>query len=268
MPLPAPRRLVAVLDGSMTGKTVIVTGGNQGVGRVIARRFLEEGASVVTCSRREYEQPPAAEGLDAEVAARCFHVRCDHREVDQIDRVIEQTLRVHGRIDALVNNAGGSPPVETATASPRFHASIININLTGPLLFSQRVFPVMDGQEEGGSIVNISSMASVMPAPALVAYGAAKAGLNHMTRCLAAEWGPKVRVNCIALGTIWTEALEEHILPPDEESRRRFVEAIPMQRIGRPEEIANICVFLCSDLAPYVNGSTIWADGGGSRGGR
>jgi NAD(P)-dependent dehydrogenase (short-subunit alcohol dehydrogenase family) len=123
----------------------------------------------------------------------------------------------------------------------------------------------MQDQDTGGSIVNISSMASITASPGLVAYGAAKAGLNHFTRSLAVEWGPKVRMNCIALGTIQTEALDEVIFGNREETRQRFIDRTPLRRIGTPEEIANTCIFLASDKATYINGATIWADGGGAR---
>ena len=250
------------MGGGAAGQVVIVTGGNRGVGRVIARRFLEEGASVLTCSRGEYEQPPAAEGV-ADAEGRIIHLPCDVREIEQVDRVVARAVEMFGRLDVLINNAGGSPVADAGSASPRFHKAVIEINLTGPLWFAQRANAVMQEQDSGGSIVNISSMASVVPSPGLTTYGAAKAGLNHLTRNLAAEWGPKVRVNCIALGTIQTEALDEVVFGGDMERKRRYAQAVPLRRIGEPEEIANTCIFLASDRAPYINGATIWADGGG-----
>ena len=252
------------MGGEMDGRVVIVTGGNRGVGKVIARRFLEEGAHVTTCSRHDYAEPPAAEGV-GDTDGRVIHVPCDVRNVEQIDEVVGRTLDAFGRLDVLVNNAGGSPVAPTGPTSPRFHASVIAINLIGPLWFSQRANAAMQQQDSGGSIVNISSMASVTASPGLVAYGAAKAGLNHFTRSLAVEWGPKVRMNCIALGTIQTEALDEVIFSNDEKTKMRFEAANPLRRIGTPEEIANTCIFLAGDRAAYINGATIWADGGGSR---
>ena len=249
--------------GEMRGRVVIVTGGNRGVGKVIARRFLEEGAQVTTCSCHDYAVPPATEGVE-DTDGRAIHVPCDVRNVEQIDDVVGRTLDTFGRLDVLVNNAGGSPVAPTGPTSPRFHASVIAINLIGPLWFSQRANAVMQEQDSGGSIVNISSMASVHASPGLVAYGAAKAGLNHFTRSLAVEWGPKVRMNCIALGTIETEALDEVIFSNDPKTRMRFEARNPLRRIGTPEEIANTCIFLSGERAAYINGATIWADGGGS----
>src|SRR5688572_29285972 len=134
----------------LSGKVVIVTGGTQGVGRGIALRFLELGAHVVVCSRREPERLPASGGASA------LFVATDVREVEQIDRVIGLTLERFGRIDVLVNNAGGSPPADAATASPRFSAAIVSLNLLAPLNFSQRANAVMQRQESGGAIVNIA----------------------------------------------------------------------------------------------------------------
>src|SRR5690242_2195445 len=137
------------------GKTVIVTGGCRGVGRGIAERFGEAGANVVVCCRHEPETLP---GNAAFVAA-------DVRDADEIDKVVEFTLTRFGGIDVLVNNAGGSPPAETATASPKFSRAIIDLNLVAPLLFAQRVFDVMRAQPDGGSIVNIASVSGVRPSP-------------------------------------------------------------------------------------------------------
>jgi NAD(P)-dependent dehydrogenase (short-subunit alcohol dehydrogenase family) len=187
------------------------------------------------------------------------------RDYEQIEGVVQATVERWGRVDVLINNAGGSPVAPTAGTSPRFHRAIIEINLVGPLWFSMAVQPVMASQETGGSIVNISSMASMLPSVGLNAYGAAKAGLNHLTRSLAVEWGPKIRVNCIALGTIETEAMEAELFRGSAEVKRKMEDATTLRRIGTVEEIAETCVFLVSGRADYIDGATIWADGGGIR---
>jgi NAD(P)-dependent dehydrogenase (short-subunit alcohol dehydrogenase family) len=244
----------------VSGQVAIVTGGNVGIGLSIARTLLEAGCSVVTCSRRDYPSPPAAEGLDG-AADRIAHLTCDVREPDQVEVVVQSAAERFGRLDILVNNAGGSPWTNSSTASPRFFAAIIAINLTGLMVFSQRANALMQQQEEGGSIVNISSVAGLVASPFSAAYGAAKAGVINVTRSFAAEWGPKVRVNCIAPGLILTEGAD--FLAPTEQAKEAIAEAIPVKRIGLPQDVADVVHFLCSPAARYINGETIVVDGGG-----
>lgn len=242
------------------GKVAIVTGGNVGIGVAIAQMFLKGGASVVTCSRRDYPSPPAAEGLDG-VDDRIIHMTCDVREPEQIDAVVKRATEAFGRLDVLVNNAGGSPGTSSSTASPRFFAAIIAINLTGLMVFSQRANAVMQEQEGGGTIINISSVAGIQGAAFSSAYGASKAGVINVTKSLAMEWAPKVRVNCIAPGLILTEGAD--YLAPTDEAKAAIAKQIPVRRIGVPEDIANVVQFLSSPAASYVNAETIVVDGGG-----
>jgi NAD(P)-dependent dehydrogenase (short-subunit alcohol dehydrogenase family) len=245
------------------GAVVIVTGGSQGVGLGIARAFLDNGGSVVTCARSTFDEPPAARSIDER--QRTLHVAADIRDPEQIDRVVATALERFGRLDVLVNNAGGQPPADMATVSPKFIRSIIELNLTAPMVFAQRAYQVMAEQPEGGSIINISSQASLPGGGGgtLAPYGAAKAGLNHMTRSLAIAWGRKVRVNCVSLGYVRTEAMVGLLLA---DGGAAASEGIPVGRMGTPEEIGGICVFLASDAAAYINGATLWADGGGGFG--
>ena len=143
----------------MKGRTVIVTGGSRGVGRGITTRFLEAGADVVICGRKEPEEPVAAGGREAVFTA------ADVRDVEQVDRVVTFATERFGRLDVLVNNAGGAPSVDAATASPRFSESIIRLNLIAPLNFAQRANAVMQQQEEGGCILNIASVSAIRPSP-------------------------------------------------------------------------------------------------------
>ena len=195
-----------------------------------------------------------------------MHVQADIRQDDHIDRVISETVDRFGRLDVLVNNAGGQPPADIATASPRFVRAIVELNLTAPMIFAAKAYQVMATQDTGGSIINISSQAS-MPSSGgkmLVPYGAAKAGLNHMTRSLAVAWGEKVRVNCVSLGWVETEAMADLLLPENRDQWTTTLERIPVRRMGTPDEIGGICTFLASDAASYINGTTVWADGGGT----
>jgi NAD(P)-dependent dehydrogenase (short-subunit alcohol dehydrogenase family) len=242
---------------AMAGKVVIVTGGSRGVGRGISACFLEAGAAVVICGRREPEALPSARGAQAEFIA------ADVREVDQIDRVVGTTVDRHGRLDVLVNNAGGSPTADSATASPRFGASILELNLVAPLNFAQRANAAMQSQDSGGTIINIASVSGARPSPGTAAYGAAKAGLLNLTQTLAVEWAPKVRVNAVTAGLIRTE--QAHLHYGDEEGIARVAATVPLGRLGEPRDVGNVCLFLASPLASYVSGANLLVHGGGER---
>jgi NAD(P)-dependent dehydrogenase (short-subunit alcohol dehydrogenase family) len=239
----------------LTGRSVIVTGGGKGVGRGISESFLAAGASVVICSRTEPETLPEVDGR------RARFVAADVRDAEQIETVVAAALQHAGRLDCLVNNAGGAPDVLAADASPRFHESIIRLNLVGPLHFAQQANAVMQKQNDGGSIINISSVSGVRPSPNTAAYGAAKAGLTHLSLCLAHEWGPKVRVIPLVAGLIATE--QAHLYYGDEAGVQSVGQTLPMGRLGRPRDIGDVCVFLSSSLARWMTGSPVFVDGGG-----
>ena len=240
-----------------SGKVVIVTGGGKGVGRGITTRFLAAGAEVVVCGRSAPEALPQASGREA------VFVAADVREVDAIDRVVAAAMGRFGRLDVLVNNAGGSPPAAAATASPRFSESIIRLNLIAPLNFAQRANAVMQQQAEGGAIVNVASVSGVRPSPGTAAYGAAKAGLLSLTQSFAVEWAPKVRVNAITPGMIRTEQADLHY--GDAVAQARVAATVPLGRLGEPEDVGDVCLFLASPLARYVTGANILVHGGGER---
>jgi len=169
------------------GKVVLVTGGGKGAGRGITQRFLDGGAEVVICGRETPESLPAGAGREA------VFLPCDLRDVEQSGRLIDAIVERFGRLDVLVNNAGGSPNADAASASPRFSEAIIRLNLLAPLNLCQQANRVMQAQDGGGAIINICSVSAVRPSPGTAAYGAAKAGLLNLTRSLAVEWAPKVR---------------------------------------------------------------------------
>jgi NAD(P)-dependent dehydrogenase (short-subunit alcohol dehydrogenase family) len=241
----------------MAGRVVIVTGGGRGVGRGIASRFLEAGAAVVICGRSEPDELPAAGGKKA------VFVAADVRDIDAIDRVVTTTTGTLGRLDVLVNNAGGAPPAAAATASPRFSEAILRLNLIAPLNFAQRANTVMQAQDEGGVIINIASVSGLRPSPGTAAYGAAKAGLLSLTQSLAVEWAPKVRVNAVAAGMIRTE--QSHLHYGDEAGIVAVAATIPLGRLGEPRDVGDACLFLASPLACYVSGASLLLHGGGER---
>ena len=239
----------------MSGRVVIVTGGCRGVGRGITAGFLGAGAEVVVCCRHRPEEPLVDGGREA------AFVEADVREVDQIEQVVTFATERFGRLDVLVNNAGGAPPAPAATASPRFQAAIITLNLVAPMNFAQRANAVMQAQDDGGVIVNIASVSGMRPSPGSSAYGAAKAGLINLTQTLAVEWAPKVRVNCVTAGMIRTE--QSHLFYGDEEGVAAVASTVPLGRLGEPDDVAGVCLFLASPLARYLSGSNVLAHGGG-----
>ncbi len=241
----------------LSGRVVLVTGGGKGVGRGISERFLEAGAEVVICGRGEPEKVPEAAGR----AARFF--AADVRELEQIEALVGFVTGELGRLDVLVNNAGGSPAAEAATASPRFSEAILRLNLIAPLHLSQKANAVMQAQEGGGSIVNVASVSAVRPSPGSAAYGAAKAGLLSLTQTLAIEWAPKVRVNAVTAGMIRTE--QSHLHYGDEAGIARVAATVPLGRLGEPRDVGDACVFLASPMASYVTGASLLLHGGGER---
>ena len=241
----------------MSGRVVIVTGGGRGVGRGIATRFLEAGAEVVICGRKEPEELPAAS------ERRAVFTPADVREVEQIDAVVAFATERFHRLDVLVNNAGGAPPADAATASPRFSESIIRLNLIAPLHFAQKANQVMQGQDSGGAIINVASVSALRPSPGAAAYGAAKAGLLNLTQTLAVEWAPRVRVNAVTAGMIRTE--QAHLHYGDEEAIARVSATVPLGRLGEPRDVGDVCLFLASPLASYVSGASILMHGGGEK---
>ncbi|MET1003534.1 MAG: SDR family oxidoreductase [Acidimicrobiia bacterium] len=233
------------------GQVALVTGGARGVGRGIAQRFVDAGARVVICGRTEPESLP--DGIE--------FVACDVREADQVGVLVDTIGERHGRLDVLVNNAGGAPPSDTATVSPRFNASIIALNLTAPLVCAQKANAVMQGQAGGGAIVNVASVSGIRPSPNTAAYGAAKAGLLNLTQTLAVEFAPKVRVNAVTVGYVRTE--QAHLFYGDEAGIAAVGATVPLGRIADPADVGDVCCFLASPLASYVSGANVAVHGGG-----
>ncbi|MFD2416750.1 SDR family oxidoreductase [Amycolatopsis pigmentata] len=238
-----------VSDLRQDGAVVLVTGGVRGVGAGITRAFLARGATVVTCARTPPERPLGD-----------FHA-CDVRDPGQVEELIGAIVARYGRLDVLVNNAGGAPFARAAEASPRFHDKIVGLNLLAPLLVSQHANAVMQRQDSGGSIVMVSSVSGTRPSPGTAAYGAAKAGLDNLTASLAIEWAPKVRVNALDVGMVRTERAEAHY--GSEAGVRAVGATVPLGRLAEPGEIGDCAVFLASPLASYVSGATLLVHGGG-----
>ncbi|MDN2583342.1 SDR family oxidoreductase [Aquibium sp. ELW1220] len=245
------------IDLSMKGMVALVTGGTRGIGKAIAERLLEAGAEVAVCARSEPETLPGFAGRDAVFFAG------DVRRADQCRTIVDQAAAHFGRLDLLVNNAGGSPAADAATASPRFSESIVALNLLAPIHLSQAAHGVMAGQPGGGSIINIASVAARRPAPGTAVYGAAKAGLLGLTVSLAQEWGPRVRVNAIVVGLVETENAEQTY--GSAAALHEIAAATPMGRMGRGADVADAVLYLASPLARFVSGASLEVHGGGEK---
>lgn len=242
------------LEIDLAGRTVLVTGGTKGVGRGIAHRFADAGATVVVCARHEAENP---------LPASWHFVPADLRDGEAAWAAVDAAAAITGHLDIVINNAGGSPPAASAEASPRFTQRIVELNLLAPYYVAQRAHHHMVSQPGGGSIINIGSVVANRPSPTTAAYGAAKAGLRQLTTTLAMEWAPTVRVNTITVGLILTEQAD--LFYGEGETRTRIESGIPMGRFALPTDVGDIAVWLASDLAAYVTGAEVAAHGGGER---
>lgn len=242
----------------LAGQVVLVTGGAGGIGAGISARFLEAGATVVICSRR----PPASLPSHGDRVAE--HHACDVRKADACRALIDAVVARHGRLDVLVNNAGGGAEMPSADADPAVVEKIIQLNLTAAFFMSQAAFRVMRVQPAGGSIINISSVSATRASPWSAAYGAAKAGLVNLTESLAMEWGPeRVRVNALIVGLVATPASVEHY--GGEAGLARIAQMLPLRRMGTPTDVADACIYLASPLAAYVSGAQLAVHGGGEK---
>lgn len=227
-----------------TGRNVVVTGGTRGIGAAIASAFLAAGARVLVCGRSQ----PSTVVPD--------FVQADVREPTQAAALVAAATERFGRIDVLVNNAGGAPSTAAATASPRLHAKIIELNLVAPLHVAQAANTVMQQQAGGGVIIMVGSVSGTRPSPGSAAYGAAKAGLHHLATSLAAEWAPAVRVNSVVPGPVAGDA--DLRLDPTAVAR-----TVPLGRPATPAEVAGVCLLLASPMASYVTGAAVAVHGGG-----
>lgn len=238
-------------------RVVVVTGGTRGVGAGIARAFLDTGARVVVCARRPPERPVATD----RGSARFLPV--DLRDADGVRAFFTRVDETYGRLDVLVNNAGGSPFQPLGEGADERHARILGLNLLAPLTASLAAYRVMRRQPEGGCVLMTGSVSGTRPSPGTAAYGAAKAGLENLARTMAVEWAPAIRVNTLVLGMVRTASAHLHY--GDEDGVAAVARTVPAGRLAEPAEIGAAAVFLASPDAAYITGASLLVHGGGER---
>jgi 7-alpha-hydroxysteroid dehydrogenase len=243
----------------LTDRVAIVTGAGKGIGRGIAIAFAEAGADVVCAARTPADIEATAKAV-AERGRRALAVPTDVLKLDQLERLVEAAIAEFGRIDVLVNNAGGTGPRAALETSERYFENALRMNVTQAFLLAKLCIPRMVETAGGGAIVNISSRSSDMVQTAFVAYAAGKAALNMMTRNLAAEVAPKVRVNAISVGGVETEGLA--VVLTSDALREQFNRNTPMGRPGTVEDIAAAALYLASPASSWVTGKIFQVDGG------
>ncbi|UQX00680.1 SDR family oxidoreductase [Streptomyces sp. RerS4] len=239
----------------LKGRVVVVTGGTRGVGAGIARSFLTAGARVVVCARRPPDEPVAAAGREAAFIA------VDLRDPGAVGAFFAEVAERYGRLDCLVNNAGGTPYRLLGEGDAARHARVLELNLVAPMTAALAAYPLL--RAACGSVVMIGSVSGSRPSPGTAAYGAAKAGLENLARSMAVEWAPEVRVNSLVLGMVRTELAHLHY--GDAAGVAAVGATVPLGRLAEPSDVGEAAVFLASDRAAYVSGASLLVHGGGER---
>ena len=242
-------------------KVIVVTGAAQGIGAACAERFAQDGASVALWDVNDAAAAALAQSLSARSKqAAAFH--CDVSSKADVDSALATTLAAFGRVDALINNAGIFKAANFLDITEADWDAVLNVNLKGAFLVAQAVAREMVRAGKGGAIVHMSSVNSVMAIPTIASYNVSKGGINQLTRVMAiglAEHG--IRVNAVGPGTIATELARQAVLGSDA-ARARIMSRTPLQRLGEPGEIADVCAFLVSNASSYMTGEIVYVDGG------
>lgn len=249
---------MALLDRfRLDGKLAVVTGAGRGIGRGIALAFAEAGADVVCAARTSAEIEATAERVRG-LGRRALAVECDVTNGAHLENVVAETLRCFGRIDLLVNNAGGYPPMPFLDTELSSWEWCVRFNLTSAFLLTRHCVPHMLAGG-GGAILNISSAAGRIVRKNFAAYGTVKAALSFLSRQLGAEFAPRIRVNALAVGAVETSALRPFLTG---EIRAQMESMTPMRRLGTVEDVAAAALWLCSPAGGWVTGKVVEVDGG------
>jgi NAD(P)-dependent dehydrogenase (short-subunit alcohol dehydrogenase family) len=254
---PRPVRPIEELF-DFSGKVAVITGGSRGIGRAVAQAFAQAGADVVVTSRKLDACEVAAREIESTTGQAALPVACHVGRWEDCDNLVDTVYRQLSRCDVLVNNAGMSPLYDNLTSVTQdLYDKVHAVNARGPFrlgaLFGSRM---ADG--DGGSIINVTTAGSLRPDPTDLPYAMAKAALNALTLGLAGAWAPKVRANLVLPGAFDTDITKAWA--PGTKDQAAAIN--PMKRIGQPEDMASVCLFLASDAASYVNGAQLLVDGG------
>ena len=241
-------------------QVAVITGAAAGIGKACAQRFAKEGAKVVLSDIDETRGEAAAEAIQAEGGEAVF-IACDAGDKAQVDALMEKAVGAFGRIDCAIANAGIVHACDFLDLSEEDFDRVIRVNLKGVFLTGQAAARQMAAQGGGGTIINMSSVNAVMAIPAIASYVTAKGGVNQLTKVMSLALADRnIRVNAIGPGSIHTEVFEQ--VASDPEKLRGILSRTPMGRVGEPEEIASVAVFLASSDSSYITGQTIYPDGG------
>lgn len=247
---------------SIPGRVAIVTGAGKGIGRACALAFAQAGADVALAARTQSDLDAVAAEI-AGLGRRAITVVCDVNKESDLDDLIARTSSELGRLDILLNNVGGSGPNDPMQTTGDELSGAMHWNVVPAFLLTQKAVPLMR-DSGGGSVINISSVVARLAQKYFSTYGAAKAALNHLSRNLAHDFAPDIRINVIEPGPILTDSLKGYLASAPEQEKV-MLDAIPLQSLGQPEDIAATALFFASDASRWVTGRILAVDGGAER---
>jgi len=251
-------------DDALSGKVIVITGGGSGLGKAMTKYFMELGAKVAITSRDLEKLKTTSAELESETGGTCLPVQCDVRHYEQVDAMLQEVLKVYGKVDVLLNNAAGNFISPTERLSSNAFDTVIDIVLKGSknctLAFGKHW---IDNKQESSTVLNIVTTYAFTGSAYVVPSATAKAGVLAMTRSLAVEWAKYgIRTNAIAPGPFPTKGAWDRLLPGDLKEKFDLSKKVPLKRVGDHQELANLAAYLVSDFSAYINGEVIVIDGG------